>query len=384
MRAIHFGAGNIGRGFIGALLVESGYELVFADVNVELVERIQTSGAYTVHLAGEKQEKQVVRGVKAINSREYEAETVRLVAEADLVTAAVGAANLKFIAPVIAKGLQERSVEASPLNIIACENLIGAGDRLEKLVREQLKDGVPLEGRVAFPNAAVDRIVPEQGGGDSLDVKVEPYYEWVVNRSETVAPLPDLSGVDYVDTLAPYIERKLFTVNTGHAAAAYLGYHYGKATIDEALKDRRVRPVVEQALQETGRLLASKHGFSEAELAAYRRSILKRFENPHITDDVTRVGRAPIRKLGADDRLVGPAAQLTERFAVPEALVKVIAAALAFDASNDPEAVELQTTLSTEGVEGALCRYANLDGHHPLVAPVCNAYANFIKNREDL
>ena len=49
-RAIQFGAGNIGRGFIGAVLSEAGYHVVFADVNMEVIDRINKDGAYTVHI----------------------------------------------------------------------------------------------------------------------------------------------------------------------------------------------------------------------------------------------------------------------------------------------------------------------------------------------
>src|SRR5690625_1533942 len=76
---------------------------------------------------------------------------------------------------------------------------------------------------VAFPNAAIDRIVPNFTGEKPLDVFVEPYFEWIVEKDTHITDLPKIKGVKYVKDLKPYIERKLFTVNTGHATAAYVG-----------------------------------------------------------------------------------------------------------------------------------------------------------------
>ena len=132
----------------------------------------------------------------------------------------------------------------------------------------------------------------------SVDVLVEPFYEWVVDASQTKGKRPDISGVTYVEDPLPYIERKLLTVNTGHSAIAYLGYARGKETIHAALDNDNVRDTASKALEETSLLLTWEHGFDSEELREYRRKVLARFSNPYISDDVTRVARAPIRKLG--------------------------------------------------------------------------------------
>ena len=118
------------------------------------------------------------------------------------------------------------------LYVIACENQISSTDILKKYIFEALDEETKekLQNKVYFFNSAVDRIVPIQDNQDSLDVLVEPYYEWVVETSETI---PAIEGMTIVPELAPFIERKLFTVNTGHAVIAYLGYLEGKATIDQ-------------------------------------------------------------------------------------------------------------------------------------------------------
>ena len=201
----------------------------------------------------------------------------------------------------------------------------------------------------------------------SVDVLVEPFYEWVVDASQIKGVRPEISGVTYVEDPLPYIERKLLTVNTGHSAIAYLGYARGKATIHAALEDSDVREVASKALEETGLLLAREYGFDPEELREYRQKVLSRFGNPRISDEVTRVARAPIRKLGHDERFVSPALRLFEMGHTPTHLAAVIKAVLRFDYPQDAEAVELQETIRAEGERAVLAQYATIAEDHPLV-----------------
>lgn len=164
MLAVHFGAGNIGRGFIGQLLHESGYEIVFVDVRDDVVEALRTEGRYDVILADEDGRHVPVDGVTALHSARDAEEVTARIAEADLVTTAVGPSVLRVIAPAIAEGLVERArLGAAPVNVIACENMVGASQALEGFVMEHVPRDVRerVEEVAGFPNAAVDRIVPE-------------------------------------------------------------------------------------------------------------------------------------------------------------------------------------------------------------------------------
>ncbi|GAB7387490.1 mannitol-1-phosphate 5-dehydrogenase [Bacillaceae bacterium] len=370
MLAVHFGAGNIGRGFIGALLAQSGYDVCFVDVNAALVDALNEKRSYRIILADETKQEWEIGKVRAIDSQADREKVVEAIAGADLVTTAVGANVLPLIADLIADGLRKRSREREKaLNIIACENRIGASSFLREKVFASLTETEKafFERQFGFPDAAVDRIVPNQSHDDPLTVTVEPFYEWIVNQTQVKGEKPLVRGVTYVDDLTPYIERKLFTVNTGHAIAAYLGYCRGHRTIHQALVDPFIRESVEKALNETGALLIAKFGFASAEHDAYIEKIIARFQNPYISDDVTRVARSPIRKLGANDRLVGPARQLLARRMKPEYLALGIAAALHYDDAGDEEAVRLQETIARSGIEGALCRYAGLSREDELV-----------------
>jgi mannitol-1-phosphate 5-dehydrogenase len=371
MLAVHFGAGNIGRGFIGSLLSNAGYEVCFVDVNAEMVNLLNGKKQYKVVLAAENHEELLVSNVRAINSIENPNQVVEAIANADLLTTAVGPNILPIMAKTLVEGLRKRAEQSSQsLNIIACENMIGGSAFLKEKVYEQLQteEISRFDELFAFPNAAVDRIVPLQTNEDKLMVVVEPFYEWVVDRSSMIGEVPYIEGVTFVDDLPPYIERKLFTVNTGHAVAAYVGYQAGLATIKDAMENEGVLEVVKGALGESGSVLIKKYSFNEEDHLKYVDKIISRFMNPYINDEIPRVARGPIRKLGPNDRLISPAVQYYEYVeGQPEHLAKSIAAALKYDFQQDEEAVALQVKVKESGVEGALKEISELEGDHPLL-----------------
>lgn len=367
MKAVHFGAGNIGRGFVGLLLHEAGYEVVFADVADALISQLASASSYDVHEVGENPAVKTVDGFRALNSSTQEDAVVEEISTADVVTTAVGPHILKFVAPVIARGLAAREPSLPPLQVMACENAINATHLLEVEVRAAWDDSAAdLDSVAVFANTAVDRIVPNQEPGQGLDVTVETFYEWVIDRTPFGDHVPVIPGATFVDELGPYIERKLFTVNTGHASAAYFGYAAGLEKISEAMADPSVAAKVRAVLEETKELLVVKHGFVEAEQEAYVQKILSRFTNPYLPDTVVRVGRAPLRKLGRHERFVGPAAELAERSVTPVALLEAMSAALRFDDGSDDEAVELANMLSELDAAAAVERITELPPSHPL------------------
>lgn len=369
MRSVHFGAGNIGRGFIGQVLHESGYDVSFVDVRSDIVETLKERGRYEVVLASETGERFVVDRVTAFHSEDEAREVVEQLAGADLITTAVGPQVLPMIAPAIAEGLVERvRRRGPPVNVIACENMIGGSAALRSSVMEHVPDDaakavVEIAG---FPNAAVDRIIPEQKT-EGVEVRVEPFCEWVVDGSQVEGERPEVSGITYVEDLAPYIERKLLTVNTGHAAIAYLGHVRGRSTISGALEDEAVLEQTSNVLEETGQLLVDEHGFDPEKHHEYSERVLGRFRNPLISDEVTRVGRTPIRKLDRNERLVSPALRLLSRGYSPVNLATVIGAVLRYEDPDDAQALELQEAVRGEGDRAALARYAGITEEHPLV-----------------
>ncbi|MEV7528087.1 mannitol-1-phosphate 5-dehydrogenase [Agrococcus sediminis] len=369
MRAVHFGAGNIGRGFVGLILHRAGYEVAFVDVNAELIAMLQAADAYQVREVGPEARVHTVTGFTGIDSRADPDAAARAVAEADVVTCAVGPNAMRFIAPVIRAGLALRS--GAPVTVMACENAIGASDTL----REHVLEGAPeLADRAVFANTAVDRIIPPQDP-HGLDVVVEDFFEWSIDRRPFAGREPSIPDAHFVDDLAPFIERKLFTVNTGHATTAYAGWMRGIPTIAEALEHPGIRHAVEAALADTSRLLIARFGFDAAQHGAYVERALARFENPALPDTCERIGRQPLRKLSRHERFVEPAAQLLERGEPADALVAAIGTALRFDAPGDEEAVELQRLLAELEPAALVAQVMGIEAGHPLAPQLVAAVA---------
>lgn len=373
-KTVHFGAGNIGRGFIGALFSQSGYHVTFVDIADQIINQLNEEKCYQVKLATDKGETTKINNVSGLNNMTQENEVVEAIQQATYLTTAIGPNILPRIAPLIVRGLKERvNSQDEKLFVIACENQIGATDILRKHILEHLDDETKgkLDGRVYFFNSAVDRIVPIQDNKGSLDVLVETYYEWVVETSEII---PEVQGMKIVEDLAPYIERKLFTVNTGHAVIAYLGYLSGKSTIDQTLADEKIAKQVQETLKETGAYLIKQYGLDEAEHTKYINKILERFKNPYLNDAVTRVARGPIRKLGPEDRLVRPATEAQKAGLSYSNLAKAIAAALLFDFNEDEEAQKLQAMIKENGVMNVLKEISKLDENNEVTKEVINHY----------
>lgn len=352
-KVVHFGAGNIGRGFIGALFSLLGYHVTFVDIADAIIDRLNKDNKYTVRTAEDEPILTEITNVSGLNNMKQEAEVIKAIEEATYITTAIGPNVLPHIAPLIAKGLKSRlSVNDEKVYVIACENQISATDLLKGYIEKELaQDEIEkMIGKVAYFNSAVDRIVPIQENENPLDVLVEPYY-WVV---ETTEDIPHVEGMTKVPDLAPFIERKLFTVNTGHAVTAYFGYLAGKQTIDQTLNDETIYNRVKATVEETGAYLVKRYGVDEAEHGIYINKILNRFQNRYLNDDVTRVGRSPIRKLGSNDRLVKPLVEAKKLGLPYENLASAVAACLLFDIKEDPEAVELQRMIQEHGVSHVL------------------------------
>lgn len=363
MKALHFGAGNIGRGFIGKVLSEAGAEVMFADVVPVLINELAARKQFPVRVVGAEEHVDIVRvnGAVFSNTDDVLAEIVK----ADLITTAVGPRILERIAPTLARGLEMRRAQGveSAVNIIACENAIKASTTLKNFVLKDMSDEMLqfAAKHVGFVDCAVDRIVPPARHADPLEVTVEDFCEWVVDETQFVNnKVPDIKGVHYTDNLMAFVERKLMTVNTGHAICAYLGKLHGHKEIRTAVLDPAVRSVVEGAMRESGAVLVKRYGMDASAHEAYIQKILGRYANPHIVDDVMRVGREPIRKLSPEDRLIKPLRGCME-FNLPcNNLIVGVAAALLYDDPEDAQAVKLQSLINERGWDGALQEVSGL------------------------
>ncbi|KIJ48460.1 hypothetical protein M422DRAFT_45392 [Sphaerobolus stellatus SS14] len=380
--AVHFGAGSIGLGFIGPLLVNAGFHVIFADINPRIISHLNHDHTYKIHYLEPRRPRSFhIDNISGLLTSDNEGITAlaRDIADGEttLITTSVGIDVLKHVAPIIAKGMQLRMEEgAGTMNVIACENGKGATDVLKQEVFKHLDDAGRswAEEYVGFANCSVDRIVPplddDNGKEKEIDIGVDRFYEWIIDIhplksiSRTSLSLePPVPGMTLTRNLPAYQSRKLFILNCGHAITAYLGFILKYPTISASISDHeRVLPIVHGAMQESGNALLREFNgvWTEDEMNAYIQQTIERFRNPNVVDDVKRVGRQPLRKLGMEERLLGPFHLARKRGLPTRNLAVGIAAVLMYRNEEDDQATELTNVVQKEGVEGAIEKVTGL------------------------
>ena len=382
-QAIIFGAGNIGRGFMGQLFSESGYRVTFADVDRSLLDALNARGSYTIRLVtNERTEAAQVGPVAALHSGDVEA-VAEVVARAEIGATAVGAGILEHVAPVIARGLARRAEIGNrhPFNLILCENLHGAAEIFRRLVLSQLPEslrGFVLE-HVGFVDTVIARMVPpltpELRAQDPSLILVEPYKELPVDRNAFVGPIPEIVGMIPYAPFAFFTERKLYIHNAGHATLGYLGFLKGYEFGYEALADDEIYFQARGAMEESALALTRKFLPPQGALLANIDDLLHRFGNRALGDTILRLGRDPLRKLAPGDRLAGAAVNCLEQRVLPANLVTGLAAGLRFAHPADPVAQELQAKIRSEGFEKTLAGVTGIAPAERLGRMILDRYA---------
>jgi len=368
-KAVMYGAGNIGRGFIGQLFSQSGYEVVFIDVNPVIVDKLNEDKKYPIRIISDEGYTEiVVENARAVNGLDVEKASDEI-ASADIMATAVGANILPKIVNVWVKGLKKRWSENNfaPLNIIICENLLDANHYLAKLLKQELSDKEKeyFDKTVGLIEASIGRMVPvvtpEMQGDNPLRVCVEEYCELPVDKDAFKGEIPNIKNMVPFSPFDFYVHRKLFIHNMGHATMAYLGFLNNYTYIWEACRNYSVKLITLRAMLELGIAMSRAHGVPLEQLIDHAEDLLFRFGNRLLGDTVDRVGRDPVRKLAANDRFIG-AANLCLKNGISPVYVSIgAAAAFMFANENDEAAVRVQTVVRNEGLEAALKQFCGID-----------------------
>lgn len=380
--AIHFGAGNIGRGFIGDLLHESGYKITFLDVDADMVDRLHREGSYDLRRIDNSYEIKTIAPVDAFSTITQQDECLDAIDQADLITTSVWANNLPKIAPLLAKGLKRRSENgAKKINVIACENAMFASDILrDEILKTEVLSEEELDQAASFPNTAVDRVVLGTNVDGRPVVDIADYHELAVEEPKLVDGIRPIDGAHYTDNLQKFLERKLYVINCGHATAGYLGYQKGLDSVYDVFVDPVLVGEVREAMEEAAALILDKYDFTEEEMKEYTDFGVRRYQTKGVDYPVSMVTRSPIRKLGATDRLVGPCTQCEERGMKNDALIRSIARVMLLD-NDDEQAVELQEYIRENGAEKALEHYSGIASGSALSRKILSAYESFRQER---
>jgi mannitol-1-phosphate 5-dehydrogenase len=376
VRAVIVGAGKLGCGYLCLLFRDAGWDVVLSARTPEQAERIRSADGFDVRITGSGATRQV-RGVAAVATGTPAFEEV--IASADLVVTCVGVRRVRGVGPSLARALAARNPRL-PLQVWVAENQ-DCAPLLEESVRTAAAmAGLPLPP-VGFTGAVAEVTV---GRGSWRDVE-RPLFVGNPNRclwvdeSRLIAPVPRVPGVELTPCYRAQLQQKLFVFNAGHALCAYLGVLRGHRSIDRAIGDRFLRPLVAGSMLEARRALASAYPSLGDDVHGCVANAIRRFEDAELADPVDRVARDPIRKLRPHDRLVG-AAQLVRATLgrVPCHFALGIAGALLYRNENDEEARRLRRMLERKGLAHVLGAVCGLQPDDELAQAVSHRYRGFI------
>jgi mannitol-1-phosphate 5-dehydrogenase len=376
VRAVIVGAGRIGCGYLCPLFCDAGWEVVLAARTPERAERIRAAGGFDVRITGSGLIREL-REVPAVATGTPAFE--QAVASADLVVTSVGVSRVRGLGPPLARALARRNPRL-PLQIWVAENQ-DCAPVLEQSVRTTAARAGHSLPPVGFAGAVVEVTVSRgdwNDGNQPLFVG-DPIRRMRIDESALVAPLPRLPAVEPTPCYGARLQEKLFLFNAGHALCAYLGVLRGHRSIDRAVRDRYLRPLVAGSMLEAGRALESAHPSLGDDVQGSVAKAMRRFEDAELADPVDRVARDPLRKLRPHDRLVG-AAQLVQATLghVPYHFALGIAGALLYRSDHDEEARRLKRMLERKGVYHVLRTVCGLEPEDELAQAVAQRYRGFI------
>jgi len=373
------GAGASGRGHIGQLAHDAGFDVTYIERRRDLADLVKSARRFAVGLAGQKITEIEIAGFETLHTDELDA-CARVIARADIVATAVIPTNLRSTVPTLAAGLKLRQQlgVGKPLNVIACENMEHSSTTLRRYLDEDAPelDWNWMDSHVGFPDSMIARAVP-QPKDDPLHLLAESTQEWSVDAKAVKNPMPHLEGMTLSDDQDAALERKLYIKNTGHMAIGVLGYLKGYQLMDEAARDPAIYDLVDAATRESAAAVVSKHGFDPDWTEHYRASFLEAMKSPYLPDEIVRVVREPIRKLARDERLVGPAMLACDQGQTPRALTRIIAAALTLDIPGDSQSQELRAMLDRDGVGRVIERLCEIPRGHLLMHLIARRVGSF-------
>ena len=367
-KIVIFGAGRIGRSFIGQLFSRSGFEAVFIDLNTRLVDALNQTGQYSVVIkSDEPDEILTIEPVRAVSLSERDRASDE-VATAAIAAICVGQQGIPDTLPLIAEALKRRLDEAGPvpLDIIIAENMRNADQTISTGLRKLLPADYPFDRLVGLVETSIGKMVPimtqRDVEEDPLQVFAEPYNSLIVSKNGFKNPIPEVMNLEPKENMKAWVDRKLFIHNLGHATAAYLGYrkHPDAVYMHEVLSDPGVLEQTRMTMFQSAEILREMYPevFSESDLTNHIDDLLARFRNKALGDTVFRVGCDLFRKLGPEDRLVAPLKAAMELNKSHDRILDAIRAAISFRGKDENghyfPADEQFFRLSEKGLEHVL------------------------------
>jgi mannitol-1-phosphate 5-dehydrogenase len=342
-RIVIFGAGKIGRSFIGQVFNAGGYKVVFADTNRFLVNELNYHKQYNVIIKDELEKSIPVFNVSAIHASDEET----LMNELDNISIAavsVGQIGLPGVVKILARSLERRQHRnpGSPLDLIIAENMRDSDVFIKNELKKHLPENFPIDTTIGLIETSIGKMVPvisnEKMNQDPLSVYAELYNTLILSKKSFLNPIPAIPELDPKDNIKAWVDRKLFIHNFGHITLAFLSALKNPEYIYtwETLTDKALYQEIYETMKESAIILRSIYPdeFTPEDLNIHILDLLKRFANKSLGDTIYRVGCDLSRKLSPEDRIV-PLIRIAVKNNLPyKRILKVLLAGTLFPAKD--------------------------------------------------
>jgi mannitol-1-phosphate 5-dehydrogenase len=330
-KLIIFGAGKIGRSFIGQLFSRAGFEVVFVDIAQKMIDELNRKLEYRVQIRSDEESMEwVIRNVRGLLYEQTD-EVSYEIANADFLAISVGQKGMAATCPLIAAGLKARRHQFPdrPLDLIIAENMRNADQFMKTELMRYLPDEYPIDQLVGLVETSIGKMVPfmspEDEKEDILLVYAEPYNTLIVDGMAFKNQVPQIKGLAPKNNIKAWVDRKAFIHNLGHSAAAYFGFlsHPDATFIWDVLEDPEVFNKTRLTMMQSAEALLAEYPneFTLELLTDHVDDLLHRFRNKALGDTLFRVGCDLYRKLGREDRLAG-AIRLVRKHNLPSSGIR--------------------------------------------------------------
>jgi mannitol-1-phosphate 5-dehydrogenase len=344
-KIIIFGAGRIGRSFIGQLFSRSGYDIVFIDINPQLIDALNRIRKYKVVVKSDlKEEVLSIETVRAVSLADRD-KVIYEIATGGIAALSVGQQGMPATLPLIAEALQKRKDEMGmvPLDFIICENMRNADQYISTELRKLLPENYPFDQLVGLVETSIGKMVPimtqRDMEEDPLQIFAEPYNTLIVSKDGFRNPIPAVMNMEPKENMKAWVDRKLFIHNLGHSTAAYLGFqkHPEAVKMHEVLSDPEILESTRKTMFQSAEILMRLYPdeFTVNHLTLHIDDLLSRFRNKALGDTVFRVGCDLYRKLGPEDRLAAPISVALKLNRPYDMIMKALKAAVVFRAKDE-------------------------------------------------
>ena len=344
-KIVVFGAGKIGRSFIGQIFNRIGYEVVFVDINEDLIDLINQKREYRVIIKdGDKSETLNIRNVRGVSLKDVKGVVTELL-DTRIVSLSVGQHGLKSAVPIIAEALlTRREIRVdTPLDIIIAENMRDADRFLSDQLKTYLPDDYPFDSLVGLVETSIGKMVPimtqKDIDEDPLQVFAEPFNTLIVAKNGFRNKVPDSPFIAAKENIKAWVDKKLFIHNMGHATVAYLGFkkHPDARYLYEVLNDAQLLDEVKKTMMQSAEILQSLYPneFTIHQLEEHVDDLIYRFRNISLGDTIFRVGCDLHRKLGPEDRIVAPIRAAIKMGKPFDLILKTLYAGMSFKAKDE-------------------------------------------------